>query len=82
MSREYSSGDRTQHGSITKTGNAHLRRVLVEAAWAYQYRPAVNGRLLRRQRALALSEEVRHISWKAQQRLHKRYTTLVGSRQT
>ncbi len=78
VSREHSSGNRTQRGAITKTGNAHLRRVLVEAAWAYQYRPAVNGRLLRRQRALALSEEARRISWKAQQRLHKRYTTLMA----
>jgi transposase len=78
VSREHSSGNRTQRGAITKTGNAHLRRVLVEAAWAYQYRPAVNGRLLRRQRALALSEEARRISWKAQQRLHKRYITLTA----
>ncbi|HEV2464336.1 MAG TPA: IS110 family transposase [Acidobacteriaceae bacterium] len=78
VSRESSSGNRTQRGAITKTGNAHLRRVLVEAVWAYQYRPAVNGRLLRRQRALALSDEVRHISWKAQQRLHKRYTVLTA----
>jgi len=78
VSREHSSGNRTQRGAITKTGNAHLRRVLVEAAWAYQYRPAVNGRLLRRQRALALSEEVRRISWKAQQRLHRRYATLTA----
>jgi transposase len=78
VSREHSSGNRTQRGAITKTGNAHLRRVLVEAVWAYQYRPAVNGRLLRRQRALTLSEEARRISWKAQQRLHKRYLTLMA----
>jgi len=36
---EYSSGRHRYQGSITKTGNAHLRRVLVEAAWAYQFRP-------------------------------------------
>ena len=37
---EYSSGETTRRGSITKTGNAHLRRVLVESAWAYR-RPVV-----------------------------------------
>ena len=47
--REYSSGARTQRGAITKSGNAHLRRVLVEAAWTYQHRPNVQGRVLRRQ---------------------------------
>ena len=74
--REHSSGNRTQRGAITKAGNAHLRRVLVESAWAYQHRPAVNGRLLKRQKSLALSEEAKRIAWKAQQRLHKRFTAL------
>jgi transposase len=73
VAREHSSGKRIQRGSITKTGNAHLRRVLVEAAWAYQHRPSVRGRLLRRQKTLPLSDEVKSIAWKAQQRLHKRY---------
>jgi len=45
----------------------------VEAAWAYQHRPNVTGFLLRRQKNLALSEEVNKTAWKAQQRLHKRY---------
>lgn len=76
VSREHSSGNRIQRGAITKTGNAHLRRVLVEAAWAYQHRPNVTGFLLRRQKSLALSDEVKHIAWKAQCRLHKRYQTL------
>lgn len=75
--REYSSGNRVQRGAITKTGNAHLRRVLVEAAWTYQHRPNVQGRVLRRQRSLALGEEAKRIAWKAQQRLHKRFTALV-----
>jgi len=44
---EHSSGNRIQRGPITKSGNAHLRRVLVEAAWAYQHRPDVSGFLLR-----------------------------------
>ena len=73
VSREHSSGNRIQRGAITKTGNAHLRRVLVEAAWAYQHRPNVTGFLLRRQKSLTLSEEVKQMAWKAQCRLHKRY---------
>ena len=76
--REYSSGSRTQRGAITKTGNAHLRRVLVEAAWTYQHRPNVQGRVLRRQKSLALSDEAKRIAWKAQQRLHKRFTALAA----
>ncbi len=73
VSREHSSGNRIQRGAITKTGNAHLRRVLVEAAWAYQHRPNLTGYLLRRQKSLALSDEVKQMAWKAQHRLHKRY---------
>jgi transposase len=76
--REYSSGNRVQRGGITKTGNGHLRRVLVEAAWAYQHRPNVSGGILQRQKNLALDEEVKKIAWKAQQRLYKRYTALAA----
>lgn len=76
--REHSSGSRTQRGGITKTGNAHLRRVVGEAAWAYQHRPNVTGHLLRRQKSLALSDEVKQMAWKAQQRLHKRYQALLA----
>src|SRR5579872_877201 len=49
-----------------------------EAAWAYQHRPNVTGFLLRRQKSLALSDEVKHIAWKAQYRLHKRYQALAA----
>jgi transposase len=76
VSREHTSGNRVQRGAITKSGNAHLRRVLVEAAWAYRHRPNVQGRVLRRQKSLALSEEAKRIAWKAQQRLSKRFTAL------
>jgi transposase len=76
VAREHSSGNRIQRGTITKTGNAHLRRVLVEAAWAYQHRPNVTGFLLRRQKSLALSDEVKQIAWKAQHRLNKRYKAM------
>lgn len=78
VSREHSSGNRVQRGGITKTGNSHWRRVLVEAAWAYQHRPNVTGFLLRRQKNLALSDEVNRIAWKAQQRLHKRYMAFAA----
>ena len=50
VASEHTTGNRVQRGSITKTGNGHLRRVLVEAAWAYQHRPNVIGHLLRRQK--------------------------------
>lgn len=73
---ETSSGGRTRRGGITKTGNAHLRRVVVEAAWAYRYRPAVSGPLRKRQ--MQVSEPVKAIAWKAQHRLHARYRTLLG----
>ena len=78
VSSEHTSGNRVQRGAITKTGNAHLRRVLVEAAWTYRHQPNVQGRVLRRQKSLALSEEAKRIAWKAQQRLYKRFTALTA----
>ena len=78
VASEHSSGNRVRRGSITKTGNAHLRRVIVEAAWAYQRRPWIGGYLLRRQRDLKLSAEVKEIAWNAQHRLHKRYSKLTA----
>lgn len=78
VASEHTTGNRVQRGSITKTGNGHLRRVLVEAAWAYQHRPNVIGHLLRRQKNLAISEEAKQIAWKAQQRLHKRYKAMAA----
>ena len=74
--REDSSGARTRRGGITKTGNAHLRRIAIEAAWAYRHRPSVGGALRKRQ--AALSEEVKAIAWKAQHRLQARYRKLLG----
>ena len=71
---EHSSGGKTQRGSITKTGNAHLRRVIVEAAWAYQHKPWVGGFLAKRQRGLP--QDVKDIAWKAQWRLCTRYKKL------
>jgi transposase len=76
VSREHSSGERIRRGAITKTGNAHLRRILVEAAWCYRHRPNV-CKALRRRQAKA-SEVVKEIAWKAQHRLHHRFARLVG----
>src|SRR3954454_1320484 len=78
VASEHTTGNRVKRGSITKTGNGHLRRVLVESAWAYQHRPNVIGHLLRRQKDLAISDEVKDIAWKAQQRLHKRYKSMAA----
>ena len=78
VASEHTTGNRVQRGGITKTGNGHLRRVVVEAAWAYQHRPNVIGHLARRQKDLAISEEAKQIAWKAQHRLHKRYKAMAA----
>jgi transposase len=74
---ENSSGQRTQRGSITKTGNAHLRRIAVEAAWSYRLRPGIGPALRKRQQGVP--EEIKEIAWKAQHRLHKRYMRLAAA---
>lgn len=71
---EHSTGSRVRKGSITKTGNGHVRRVLVEAAWAYRFRAKIGPDLHKRQEEQ--SEEVRALSWKAQQRLCQRFASL------
>jgi transposase len=71
---ESSSGPKTRRGGITKTGNGHVRRVLVEAAWCYRF-PARKTAPLQR-RAEQTSEEVQAIAWKAQKRLCGRYQAL------
>jgi transposase len=73
---EYSSGERRRQGSITKAGNTHARRALVEGAWAYRY-PAKISRHLQ----LRLENQpkaIQDISWKAQVRLCKRYRRLMA----
>jgi transposase len=80
---ERSSGATHTRGSITKTGNAHIRRVLIEAAWHYRHPPLVGKGLARRQ--ADQPETVRAHAWRAQHRLHRRYRRLTGrgkSRQT
>lgn len=73
---EHSSGCTRRQGRITKTGNGHVRRVLVESAWSYRHKPAWSSAL--RTRAAGASEAVRAIAWKAQKRLHSRYQRLVS----
>jgi transposase len=77
VASENSSGTRVQRGAITKTGNAHLRRVAMEAAWCYRHRPAIGTALRKRQEGLG--EEIKEIAWKAQHRLHQRYCSLLGA---
>ena len=76
VSSEHTSGKSKRRGAITKTGNAHVRRVLLEAGWTYRHRPKLCGR--QKQRAKGASEEIKAISWKAQQRLNRRYWRLIS----
>ena len=73
---EHSSGTKQARGAITKTGNAHLRRVLVEAAWHYRHRPFI-GAALRHRQQRALAPTIAQ-AWTAQQRLYRRYHHLHG----
>ena len=73
---EHSSGTKRARGAITKTGNAHLRRVLVEAAWHYRHRPFVGAALRRRPQGAPAAIVAQ--AWTAQQRLHRRYHRLAG----
>jgi transposase len=75
VASEDSTGERIRRGGITKTGNAHLRRVVIEAAWAYRHRPSIGASLRKRQ--TTVSPEVNEIAWKAQHRLHARYRHLT-----
>lgn len=73
---EHSSGATRAQGAITTTGNAHLRRVLVEAAWHYRHHPFVSRTLRLRQEG-APSEAIAR-AWTAQQRLHRRYARFAA----
>jgi transposase len=73
---EYSSAEKRRQGSITKAGNTHARRGLIEGAWAYRYSAKVSRHL-----QLRLEKQpkiVQDISWKAQVRLCKRYRRLIA----
>jgi transposase len=73
---EYSSGAKQARGRITNTGNAHLRRVLVESAWHYRHHPLLGRALRLRQRGAPAA--VIEQAWHAQHRLHRRYRRLAA----
>jgi transposase len=73
---EYSSGGRSRRGHITKAGPEAVRTALVEAAWAYRYRPAIGVTLKRRQAGQSPDTLTR--SWKAQLRLHAKYKKMTA----
>jgi transposase len=78
---ENTSGKRIRKGAITKCGNAHLRRIVIESAWCYRHLPRVGEKLRRRHEGIPA--EILEIAWKAQNRLHKRYMklTMAGKEQ-
>lgn len=75
---EHSSGQSQRRGGITRTGNRHVRRILVEAAWSYHYQPRMSKAI--RQRNEGLAPGVQRLAWKAQKRLHNRLYYLVKKR--
>ena len=79
---EYSTGDKTRRFGITKTGNAHVRHVLIQASWHYQNTPA-HGSTVRKRRADQPATVVA-VARKADERLHRKYRRLMsrGKRST
>ena len=75
--RERSSGGKERRGSITKTGNAHLRRVLVESAWHYQRVPWIPAKSIQIRRQ-GQPPEVVETARRAERRLHKKYARMIG----
>jgi transposase len=73
---EYSTGAKERRGSITKTGNAHMRRVVVEASWHYRHSPIASKALKQRRRDLP--PEMLRLVQRADQRLHKKFRKLVN----
>jgi transposase len=74
---EHTSGQKRRQGAITKTGNGHARRVLVEAGQAYRYQARITPPLRKRQEEV--SKEVKDISWKCQVRLCARFRRLTAA---
>jgi transposase len=72
---EHSTGAKRRLGSITKAGNTHARRALIEGAWAYRHPAKVSPTIRLRQEKLP--KVVQQIAWKAQLRLCKRYRHMV-----
>lgn len=75
---EYSSGASRRQGAITKCGNKHARRILVESAWTNRFKAQITRKLEVRQEGHP--RIIRDISWKAQLRLSKRWRSLAMGR--
>ncbi len=73
---EHSSGPRNHRGSITKTGNHHLRWMVVVSAWHYRHKPKIGYKLRKKQQGQ--SDLIKQISWRVQNRLNMKYRKLVG----
>lgn len=71
---EHTTGEKRRLGAITKTGNTHVRRVLIEAAWNYRFPPRITMPLQKRQEGQPA--DIRSIAWRAQLRLNHRYRKL------
>jgi len=71
---EHSSGGKRRQGGITKTGNGHARKALIEAAWNYRYPARMSATIERRQHKG--DKATRTIAWNAQKRLCGRYNQL------
>lgn len=72
---EHSSGQRRAQGRITRAGNAHARRILIEASWNYRFAPRASKAIQKRRDQV--SAEVRAIAEKAEQRLSRRFQKLI-----
>ena len=71
----HASGNSQRRGSITKSGNTHVRRMLIQSAWQYRHRPQWIGRL--RRRSEGQPEVIRNEAFRAQHRLYDRYRRLL-----
>jgi transposase len=74
---EHSSGSRRRQGAITRAGNGHARRVLVESAWCYRFTARQTMHLKRK--AAGASDHAKSVAWRAQKRLCGRYRHLIES---
>jgi transposase len=75
---EHTSDTKRRQGAITKAAPVHARRLLVEGAHHYRHRPAVGEALARRRHGQ--DPRAIEIAWRAQRRLHQRWTMLGGQR--
>jgi len=76
---QHSSGNSIKTGSITKAGSSRCRRILIESAWHYRHKPAIGARL--RASHKGQPPEIIATSWKAQQRLYKKYWNIANRKE-